>query len=213
MFYIFSTGSYEIVFDDGCHWTCKVSRLYKLRQGKEGVSSGAPNSPSTPSPQYATGPTNATPQTNAYPAYHTHLFDPTRDYLGSKSERREMKRKLNIKEIFNIGQKKPKTPKVDKDKQQNAPVVRKPRIIRRKTLKLKKKETPAEVKPENSGEYITQIVISIKLKLDKCESYSRKKGSLLLFVHFILFINIQQKKHVCCTGAPLNKMCIFYSVF
>ncbi|XP_063633925.1 uncharacterized protein LOC134804703 isoform X2 [Cydia splendana] len=34
---------------------------------------------------------------------------------GSKSERREMKRKLNIKEIFNIGQKRKKLPTLDKE--------------------------------------------------------------------------------------------------
>ncbi|XP_075981208.1 PHD finger protein MBD-R2 isoform X2 [Anticarsia gemmatalis] len=127
-------GSYEIVFDDGCPWTCKASRLYKLKPEKE-VLNGSESPPARPI--YPTGPTTMT----LYPAYHTHLFDPTRDYLGSKSERREMKRKLNIKEIFNIGQKRPKT--VHKDKAQK-PVAKKPRIIKKST----KIKTESVVKPE-----------------------------------------------------------------
>lgn len=31
---------------------------------------------------------------------HNHLFDPKRDHLGSKEERRDMKRKLNVKDLF-----------------------------------------------------------------------------------------------------------------
>lgn len=94
------------------------------------------------------------------PAFHTHLFDPTRDYLGSKSERREMKRKLNIKEIFNIGQKKCKKQKPD-DYNTTKPVaalkptsVKKPRILRKSAPKVPqvmvkdiKMEVPGNITP------------------------------------------------------------------
>lgn len=115
-----NTGSYEIIFDDGFHWTCNISRLYKWKPSKAtgGLTIDTGNqslsaSSLSPIQYYGAGPSNAPLST---PIFHTHLFDPTRDYLGSKSERREMKRKLNIKEIFNIGQKKPKMQKnVDKE--------------------------------------------------------------------------------------------------
>lgn len=152
---VLENGSYEIIFDDGCQWTCKVSRLYKLKPEKDGVSSGASNTPDVSSPQYEAGPGN-TPG-NTYPVYHTHLFDPTRDYLGSKSERREMKRKLNIKEIFNIGQKRQKTQRTRKEMPQKSPVERKPRI--RKGFRLKHKvEVKAEVKTENAVDAVASII-------------------------------------------------------
>ncbi|KAJ8735021.1 hypothetical protein PYW08_014271 [Mythimna loreyi] len=140
-------GNYEIVFDDGCHWTCNISRLHKLRsKSGDGDATSAPLT-------YGAGPSNTTPQSNTQfpsPAFHTHLFDPTRDYLGSKSERREMKRKLNIKEIFNIGQKKSR--KNLKEKSQTERVERKPRILkkrREKVVKLKvKSEVETEIKTE-----------------------------------------------------------------
>uniref|UniRef100_A0A2A4KA81 MBD domain-containing protein n=1 Tax=Heliothis virescens TaxID=7102 RepID=A0A2A4KA81_HELVI len=131
-------GNFEIVFDDGCHWTCNTSRLHKLRTNKS-ESGGTPDS-------YGAGPSNASPQTNIpYPAFHTHLFDPTRDYLGSKSERREMKRKLNIKEIFNIGQKRPKK---QKSPQEKAVVERKPRVTKKRRERVIKLKLESEIKTE-----------------------------------------------------------------
>ncbi|KAJ8733791.1 hypothetical protein PYW07_014342 [Mythimna separata] len=136
-------GNYEIVFDDGCHWTCNTSRLHKLRsKSGEGDATSAPLT-------YGAGPSNTTPQSNTQfpsPAFHTHLFDPTRDYLGSKSERREMKRKLNIKEIFNIGQKKSR--KNQKEKSQTERVERKPRILKKRREKVVKVKIESEVKTE-----------------------------------------------------------------
>ncbi|CAD0195251.1 unnamed protein product [Chrysodeixis includens] len=134
-------GKYEILFDDGCHWTCNTSRLYKLRS-KKSIASAALVSPSP----FNSGPSTSN-SNSQYPTFHTHLFDPTRDYLGSKSERREMKRKLNIKEIFNIGQKKARKQKSPKE---NTPksVERKPRNIK-KRIKLKLK---SEVKFEPKSE-------------------------------------------------------------
>ncbi|KAJ0181393.1 hypothetical protein K1T71_003478 [Dendrolimus kikuchii] len=125
-------GSYEIVFDDGFYWKCSISRLYKWKPNKAtGLTiDTVAQSPSTSSlspVQYGAGPGN-TPLTT--PVFHTHLFDPTRDYLGSKSERREMKRKLNIKEIFNIGQKKPKTQK-NVDKEPKKEIEKNVRVIKR----------------------------------------------------------------------------------
>ncbi|XP_026726423.1 uncharacterized protein LOC113492901 isoform X3 [Trichoplusia ni] len=132
-------GKYEIIFDDGCHWTCNTSRLYKLRS-KKSIATAALVSPSP----FASGPSTANPQ---YPAFHTHLFDPTRDYLGSKSERREMKRKLNIKEIFNIGQKRSRKQKTPNESTQKS-VERKPRTIK-KRIKLKlKSESKLEAKTD-----------------------------------------------------------------
>ncbi|XP_022122920.2 uncharacterized protein LOC110998534 isoform X1 [Pieris rapae] len=127
-------GQYEIVFDDGFQWKCSVTRLHKLKDssGKpfENLSVETSISPSTSalSPQSpGIGPLSK-------PAFHTHLFDPTRDYLGSKSERREMKRKLNIKEIFNIGQKKRKI----KPENTEPKSVKKKIIIEPKPLEIKK---------------------------------------------------------------------------
>ncbi|CAG9136414.1 unnamed protein product [Plutella xylostella] len=111
-------GKYEVVFDDGVHWTCGISRLSKMREapGTLHVDTGGAASPAAPSPDPAAAPT---------PPYHTHLFDPARDYLGSKSERRERKRKLNIKEIFNIGQKKKKVEGIEKPQRKRAVVKKK----------------------------------------------------------------------------------------
>ncbi|XP_048481829.1 PHD finger protein 20 isoform X2 [Plutella xylostella] len=111
-------GKYEVVFDDGVHWTCGISRLSKMREapGTLHVDTGGAASPAAPSPDPAAAPT---------PPYHTHLFDPARDYLGSKSERRERKRKLNIKEIFNIGQKKKKVEGQEKPQRKRAVVKKK----------------------------------------------------------------------------------------
>ncbi|CAH0698780.1 unnamed protein product [Spodoptera exigua] len=129
-------GNYEIVFDDGCNWTCNTSRLHKLRSKQGSDTASTPIS-------YGAGPTNANTQT----AFHTHLFDPTRDYLGSKSERREMKRKLNIKEIFNIGQKrsrKQKSPNENAHKN----VERKPRILKKRRVRPVKLKLESDIKTE-----------------------------------------------------------------
>lgn len=85
---------YEVMFDDGVLWTCKVTRLYKLKSS----GSETPNSSSASPANISASPPKI--------FYNRHLFDPTKDYLCSKSERREKKRKLNIKALFNIGQKK-----------------------------------------------------------------------------------------------------------
>lgn len=105
------------MFDDGVRWTCTTTRLSKLKEPMKResltIDTNLPSTSSTPSPVDGPGP--GSPSTAAVPVFHTHLFDPTRDYLSSKSERREMKRKLNVKELFNIGQKKKKveTPKIE----------------------------------------------------------------------------------------------------
>jgi hypothetical protein len=141
--FFLSTGHYEIVFDDGFQWKCTTSRLYKMKDSLTADASFSANA--VPSHvQYGTGPSSSFP---TRPAYHTHLFDPTRDYLGSKSERREMKRKLNIKEIFNIGQKRPKTTdrkeKVPRKKPQAEKKVRiKPKLDDQIVSKTPKSEIP-----------------------------------------------------------------------
>lgn len=159
-------GNYEIVFDDGCHWTCNLSRLHKLRSKTgEGDATSAPLT-------YGAGPSNTTPQANTQfpsPAFHTHLFDPTRDYLGSKSERREMKRKLNIKEIFNIGQKKSR--KNQTEKSQTERVGRKPRILKKRREKVVKLKLESEVKTE------------IKTEPGECCLHS---NFFLIVVHYFL---------------------------
>ncbi|XP_048004549.1 uncharacterized protein LOC125240622 isoform X2 [Leguminivora glycinivorella] len=125
-------GQYEVMFDDGFQWKCPVSRMYKLKEnghqdyprfGATGAAPAAAAPPRPPRPRARRarrGPAPAAPA--PLPLYHTHLFDPTRDYLGSKSERREMKRKLNIKEIFNIGQKRKKLPAPEKEYKSTVPV-------------------------------------------------------------------------------------------
>lgn len=147
--FFLSSGQYEVVFDDGFQWKCTTTRMHKLKDPSKTDplsvdTSSSPSTASVPSPVlYGAGPSTIHPPPLTGAVYHTHLFDPTRDYLGSKSERREMKRKLNIKEIFNIGQKKQKkqlTPKIPVEKKP------KPRIIRRKTVQtpVVKKEIPGE---------------------------------------------------------------------
>lgn len=107
------------MFDDGVRWTCTTARLSKLKEATKResltIDTNLPSTSSTPSPVDGPGPGTPIAATASVPAFHTHLFDPTRDYLSSKSERREMKRKLNVKELFNIGQKKKKieTPKIE----------------------------------------------------------------------------------------------------
>ncbi|VVC90745.1 unnamed protein product [Leptidea sinapis] len=124
-------GEFEIVFDDGFHWKCASSRLYKLKDPSLSVDTSTSTSVSALSPIPAgTGPMG-TQGLNV--PYHTHLFDPTRDYLSSKSERREMKRKLNIKEIFNIGQKKRKIVSNFEKEKGNAET--KPKVIKKQTKK------------------------------------------------------------------------------
>ncbi|CAH0722904.1 unnamed protein product, partial [Brenthis ino] len=145
-------GHYEIIFDDGFQWKCNTSRLYKLKDKHElSVDTSMSPTSSLSSPVLAeAGPSGTIPTTNpTLPIFHTHLFDPTRDYLGSKSERREMKRKLNIKEIFNIGQKKQKR----KDKSPDKVKIlgeKKPKIFRRKL------KPPVEVKTEVKAEVTTE---------------------------------------------------------
>lgn len=67
-----------------------------------------------------------------------------------------MKRKLNIKEIFNIGQKKSRKQIIPKEKSMRTEP-RKPRILkkrREKVVKLKlDSEVKTEIKTELSGEY------------------------------------------------------------
>lgn len=122
----------------------------------------------TSSPQYESDSSSAS-QYNLNP-FQTHLFDPTRDYLGSKSERREMKRKLNIKEIFNIGQKRPKTQKSPKEHTEKTPIDKKPRIIRRKNLKLKKgNKVKTEVKTEIHGEYFVLLLTFLPVHISVAE--------------------------------------------
>ncbi|XP_050350040.1 PHD finger protein 20 isoform X2 [Nymphalis io] len=152
-------GHYEVIFDDGFQWKCSTSRLYKLKSssGRPGssecltVDTSASSAASTPSPTLAgAGPTVASSSSAhaTFPIFHTHLFDPTRDYLGSKSERREMKRKLNIKEIFNIGQKKQrKKIKITEDKGDIKIVSEKePKILKRKIKPKPKEEIKLDIK-------------------------------------------------------------------
>ncbi|XP_037871690.1 PHD finger protein 20 isoform X2 [Bombyx mori] len=163
-------GAYEIIFDDGFLWKCTTTRLYKWKPGKHDTLTVDTNMPSpttsASSPIQTGGPINSNaPSTPVF--FNNHLFDPKRDYLSSKSERREMKRKLNIKEIFNIGQKRQKIPK-DKDKEK-VPTVRKPRI-----LKKRRNMKPGPVKVEttkavNQNE-IPDAVASIIGTLKKEES-------------------------------------------
>ncbi|XP_072935616.1 uncharacterized protein [Epargyreus clarus] len=129
-------GSYEIIFDDGFQWKCSASRLSKLKGLSKADCSSTPRACSTPSPTPDIGP--STSATSPVP-YHTHLFDPTRDYLGSKSERRELKRKLNIKEIFNIGQ---------KQRRKEATVKDKPKVARAKKPRIDKSKVKIELKSE-----------------------------------------------------------------
>ncbi|XP_045761179.1 PHD finger protein 20-like isoform X2 [Maniola jurtina] len=160
-----SNGVYEVIFDDGFHWKCNTSRLYKLKDpGKHSeclsVDTSMPPKPSTPSPvQAGAGPSTASPL-NALtptPIFHTHLFDPTRDYLGPKSERREMKRKLNIKEIFNIGQKKKKKETPPKEKVARVVKEKKPRVLLRKIKEESVEDVKTEINTEVKAEVKTEI--------------------------------------------------------
>lgn len=115
---------------------------------------------STPSPVQGAGPSTGAPQNllNPAPVFHKHLFDPTRDYLGSKSERREKKRKLNIKEIFNIGQKKKKKETPPKEKVARVVKEKKPRVLLKK-MKLEEsvREYKCHIESEAKKEAKTEI--------------------------------------------------------
>ncbi|KPJ17781.1 PHD finger protein 20-like protein 1 [Papilio machaon] len=183
-------GSYEIVFDDGFHWKCTTSRMFKLKDTDRidplnvDTSSSSSTSPSPIS--FGPGPSTANTGSLQTPVFHTHLFDPTRDYLGSKSERREKKRKLNIKEIFNIGQKKRKKQKSPKEPNSKAPRVikqEKPEPVRKK-IKLEndvgmKNDIPDALasiigtvaKPEVDIKHKTEVE-SPKVELDNKEDDS-----------------------------------------
>lgn len=127
-------GEFGVVFDDGFHWSCPRSRLRKLKDRDVlTIDTTLPWTSGSPSPILQGGASSGSPI--PVPTFHTHLFDPTRDYLGTKSERREKKRKLNIKEIFNIGQKKQKV-KVEKDKTPKEKKVVK-RLVKPKVKMLK----------------------------------------------------------------------------
>lgn len=132
-----------MIFDDGFRWPCPISRLSKLKNTRDvlTIDTTVPSPSGAPSPVLLGGPSSGSP--SPIPTFHTHLFDPTRDYLGSKSERREMKRKLNIKEIFNIGQKKPKVPRIEKEKMlKEKKVVKKPVKIKNVMVKTEKLDLP-----------------------------------------------------------------------
>lgn len=124
------------MFDDGFQWKCPQTRLHKLKETskydypcfKWSQCGSPPPSPAGPPPAAPAPADPVAPDAQPLarvPLFHTHLFDPTRDYLGSKSERREMKRKLNIKEIFNIGQKR-KKPATGEKEPKNIPVCNNP---------------------------------------------------------------------------------------
>lgn len=150
-------GNYEIIFDDGFLWKCSTARMYKSKVTDNlTVDTTSLTANSVPSPIQQGGPSSAM----ALP-YHTHLFDPNRDYLGSKSERREMKRKLNIKEIFNIGQKRSKKRASEKPK---VAVVRKPKIVKKK-LAEKHPIDPVKVKKE-VPEAVASIIGTVKNESD-----------------------------------------------
>ncbi|CAK1548690.1 unnamed protein product [Leptosia nina] len=142
---VLADGQYEIIFDDGFHWKCSTARLSKAKDSS-GKSFDALSIDTSMSPHTSAlsplapgmGPLG-TPSPLGTQKYDTHLFDPTRDYLGSKSERREMKRKLNIKEIFNIGQKKRKI------KQDDGATKEKVKVLRKSVIKSEPETDVKEV--------------------------------------------------------------------
>lgn len=145
-------GTFQIIFDDGYRWSCPISRLSKLKDTRDvlTIDTTLPSTSGAPSPILQGGPSSGSPSPIPVPTFHTHLFDPARDYLGSKSERRERKRKLNIKEIFNIGQKKPRV-KVEKDQMPKEKKVVK-RVVKPKVKMLEEKVKMQEEKVKMPGE-------------------------------------------------------------
>ncbi|XP_059049122.1 uncharacterized protein LOC131844293 isoform X2 [Achroia grisella] len=149
-------GHYEIMFDDGFQWQCNASRMHKSRVSTTDHltvdTTVLTTNTSVPSPIQQGGPSSGLTL-----PYHTHLFDPNRDYLGSKSERREMKRKLNIKEIFNIGQKRPKKQPSEKLK---VAVATPPKVVKKKVKETTKHPAQCTVKEKIKNE-IPEAVASI----------------------------------------------------
>lgn len=134
-----------MVFDDGFHWVCNVSRLSRLREPSLDVRLPVLDAPSASIP-----PPISTTLPGVPGPYHTHLFDPARDYLGSKSERRERKRKLNIKEIFNIGQKKKREDGAPERKRVRVKVEKKPKVEDSNNVSLTVKCEPTTDLPGES---------------------------------------------------------------
>lgn len=132
----------------------------KIDPSTEALSSSSISSPIS----FESGPSTAPTGSLQTPIFHTHLFDPTRDYLGTKSERREKKRKLNIKEIFNIGQKKRKMQRTPKETNAPSPKVikqEKPKPIQRK-IKL---ENNIDMRNDIPGKILKTRVLGLLLCL------------------------------------------------
>ncbi|XP_053600890.1 PHD finger protein 20-like isoform X3 [Plodia interpunctella] len=154
-------GKYEIAFDDGFQWKCAVSRLCKYKENLSVDTGSLTPSASVPSPiQHGVGPSGAP----LLPAYHTHLFDPNRDYLGSKSERREMKRKLNVKELFNIGQKKRK--KIPEEKPQKVMTPKKQKVVKKK-ITPSKPDSKKKVSRNDIPEAVASIIGTVNEELEQ----------------------------------------------
>lgn len=96
---VLPNGQYEVIFDDGLVRITKASMMSKKNSSANRGST--PVTPNTTSVQNVevTSPPITTP-------LHNHLFDPKRDHLGTKEERRNLKKKIDVKELFSRKKKK-----------------------------------------------------------------------------------------------------------
>lgn len=97
---VLPNGQYEVLFDDGFVRTTKSSMMAKCTpQTNRGSTTPCVPPVSVQKVEITSPPIPSTPVQN-------HLFDPKRDHLGTKEERRNLKKKIDVKELFSRKKKK-----------------------------------------------------------------------------------------------------------
>ncbi|XP_077294797.1 uncharacterized protein LOC143917202 isoform X1 [Arctopsyche grandis] len=155
---VLSNGQYEVAFDDGFTRVTKAAMMSKMNAQTSRVSTSTTSTASaTRKVVPVTSVLSPTPLQN-------HLFDPKRDHLGTKEERRSLKKKIDVKELFFARKKKKEIP-VSEDTKVNISVTKDGRGRKRKikpeedslikdpVQKIKKKmESPIKIEPPIKNE-------------------------------------------------------------
>lgn len=125
-------GQYEVVFDDGFTRVTKAAMMSKINAQTSRVSTSTTSTASTIQ-KVVTAPSLPSPT-----PLQNHLFDPKRDHLGTKEERRSLKKKIDVKELF-FARKKKKEIQLSQDAKVNISVTKDGRGRKRK---IKPEEDP-----------------------------------------------------------------------
>lgn len=134
------------MFDDGFKRTMKWIMMSK--GGNRRISSNPPSPSAAISKLSETiNETNIpVPPTNPPPPLQNHLFDPKRDHLGTKEERRSMKKRIDVKTLF-FNRKKKREFEMDKSIETSPE-------IKDEVKKKKKPKSPPSDEDELKGLYI-----------------------------------------------------------